>query len=53
MTDGTLPVPGDSVEGKKKKLKILSLQNYVIQENLPTVFANCKYKQNLRTADII
>jgi uncharacterized protein YdiU (UPF0061 family) len=37
----------------EKKLKLLSLQNYIIQENLPTVFAKSKYKQNLRTADII
>jgi hypothetical protein len=36
-----------------KKLKLLSLQNYIIQENLTIVFVNSKYKQNLRTVDRI
>jgi hypothetical protein len=49
-TDETLPVLGDS---GGKKLEVPSLQNYIIQENLTTLFANSKYKQNIRIADII
>jgi hypothetical protein len=51
-TDGTLPVPGDSGEGKKK-LKVPSLQNHITQENLTTAFGNSKCKQNTRTAETI
>jgi hypothetical protein len=52
-TDGTLPVLGDSGKGGKKKLKVPSLQHYIIHENLTTVFANSKYEQNISIADII
>ena len=38
---------------REKKLKVPSMQNYITQENLTTVFVNSKYKQNLRTAHII
>jgi hypothetical protein len=51
-TDETLSVLGDSGRGKKK-LNVPSLQNYIIQENLTTVFANSKYQHNIRIADII
>jgi len=34
-------------------MKVLSLQNYISQENLTTVFVNSKHQQNIRTADII
>jgi hypothetical protein len=47
VTDETLPVPGDS---RGKKLKIPSLQNYVIQENLTTVFVNSKYKKKYKNS---
>jgi hypothetical protein len=36
-----------------KKFKVPSLQNYIIHKNLATVFANSKYQQKIRIAEII